>query len=59
MEAPSPLNWYRIDVLSKARSLDELCKTAPVAKEVREKYMQKLEDANLRERRRTDCGCKC
>jgi hypothetical protein len=43
MEAPSPLNWYRIDVLSKARSLDELRKTAPMAKEVREKYMQKLD----------------
>jgi len=38
MEAPSPLNWYRIDVSSKAMSLDELRKTAPVAKEVREKY---------------------
>jgi DNA polymerase, archaea type len=35
------------DVLTKARSLDELRKIEPVAKEVRERYMSKLEDVDV------------
>jgi DNA polymerase, archaea type len=37
------------DILAKARSLDELCMIEPMAREVREKYMQELEDADVRE----------
>jgi DNA polymerase, archaea type len=37
------------DVLAKARSLDELRMVAPMAKEVHEKYMHELEDADVRE----------
>jgi DNA polymerase, archaea type len=37
------------DVLAKARSLDELRRIEPEAQEVREKYMQELEDADVRE----------
>jgi DNA polymerase, archaea type len=37
------------DVLAKARSLDELQMIAPLAKEVHEKYICELEDADVRE----------
>jgi DNA polymerase, archaea type len=37
------------DVLAKARSKDELRVIEPMAREVREKYMQELEDADVRE----------
>jgi DNA polymerase I len=37
------------DVLAKARSKDEFRMIEPMAKEVREKYMQELEDADVRE----------
>jgi DNA polymerase I len=37
------------DVLAKARSLDELRMIEPMAREVREKYMLELEDADVRE----------
>jgi DNA polymerase, archaea type len=37
------------DVLAKARSVDELRMIEPMAEEVREKYMQNLEDADVRE----------
>jgi DNA polymerase elongation subunit (family B) len=37
------------DVLAKARSREELRKIEPMAKEVREKYMRELEDADVKE----------
>jgi DNA polymerase, archaea type len=37
------------DVLAKARSKDEFRMIEPMAKGVREKYMQELEDADVRE----------
>jgi DNA polymerase, archaea type len=37
------------DLLAKARSLDELRVIAPMAREVRERYMRELEDADVRE----------
>jgi DNA polymerase, archaea type len=37
------------DVLAKARSKDELRMIEPTAKKVREKYIQELEDADVRE----------
>jgi DNA polymerase, archaea type len=37
------------DVLAKARSKDELRMIEPMAREVREKYMSELEDADIRE----------
>jgi DNA polymerase, archaea type len=37
------------DVLAKAKSKDELCMMEPIAREVREKYMRELEDADVRE----------
>ena len=37
------------DVLAKARSMDELREIEPMARKVREKYIQELEDADVRE----------
>jgi len=37
------------DILAKAKSLDELRMIEPIAREVCRKYMQEIEDADLRE----------
>jgi DNA polymerase I len=48
-EYVSRMQQELFDVLAKARSLDELRMIEPMAREVREKYMQELEDADVRE----------